>query len=53
MAQTRHAQCADECPVFGAKATVTNGCLTISIYEYTQMPSYARLHELGSINAWD
>ena len=27
--------CADECPLLGAKRTVTNRCLPISIYEYT------------------
>ena len=31
----RHAQCADECPLLGAKRTLTNRCLPISIYEYT------------------
>src|SRR4030095_9245360 len=35
MAQSRHAQCADECPLLGAKRTLTNRCLPISIYEYT------------------
>jgi hypothetical protein len=35
MAQSRHAQCADECPLLGAKRTVTNRRLPISIYEYT------------------
>ena len=35
LAQSRHAQCADECPLLGAKRTVTNRCLPISIYEYT------------------
>jgi hypothetical protein len=35
LAQSRHAQCADECPLLGAKETATNGCLPISIYEYT------------------
>ena len=34
LAQSRHAQCADECPLLGAKRTVTNRCLPISIYEY-------------------
>ena len=34
MAQSRHAQCADECPLLGAKRTVTNRCLPMSIYEY-------------------
>ena len=27
--------CADECPLLGVKRTLTNRCLTISIYEYT------------------
>ena len=35
MAQSRHAQCADECPLLGAKRTWTNRCLPISIYGYT------------------
>ena len=26
--------CADDCPLLGAKRTVTNRCLLISIYEY-------------------
>ena len=26
MAQSRHAQCADECPLLGAKRTLTNRC---------------------------
>jgi hypothetical protein len=33
LAHSRHAQCADECPLLGAKQTVTNRCLPISIYE--------------------
>ena len=33
--KSRHAQCADECPLLGAKRTLTNRCLPISIYEYT------------------
>ena len=35
MAQSRHAQCADECPLLGAKRKWTNRCLPNSIYEYT------------------
>src|SRR6476659_9207371 len=35
LAQSRHAHCADGCPLLGAKRTVTNRCLPISIYEYT------------------
>ena len=35
MAQSRHAQCADKCPLLGAKRTLTNRCLPISIYEFT------------------
>jgi hypothetical protein len=35
MAQSRHAQRADECPLLGAKRTLTNRCLPISIYEFT------------------
>jgi hypothetical protein len=35
LAQSRHAQRADECPLLGTKRTLTNGCLPISIYEYT------------------
>jgi hypothetical protein len=30
MAQSRHAQCADECPLLGANRTLTNRCLPIS-----------------------
>jgi hypothetical protein len=30
LAQSRHAQCADECPLLGAKRTLTNRCLQIS-----------------------
>ena len=30
MARSRHAQCADECPLLGAKRTLTNRCLPIS-----------------------
>src|SRR5262245_6569615 len=33
MALSRHAQCADECPLLGEKRTLTNRCLPISIYE--------------------
>ena len=33
VAQSRHAQCSDECPLLGAKRTLTNRCLPISIYE--------------------
>src|SRR6185437_6719597 len=52
LAQSRHAQCADECRLLGAKRTVTNRCLPISIYEYTTGPAHvpsrvnqaARLH---------
>jgi hypothetical protein len=29
MAQSRYAQCADECPLLGAKRTLTNRCLPI------------------------
>ena len=39
MAQSRHAQCADECPLLGARRTLTNRCLPISIYEYTACSS--------------
>jgi hypothetical protein len=35
LAQSRHAQCADECPLLGEKRALTNRCLPISIYEYT------------------
>ena len=35
LAQSRHAQCADECPLLGSKRTVINRCSPISIYEYT------------------
>jgi len=35
LALSRHAQCADECPLLGAKRTLTKRCLPISIYEYT------------------
>ena len=35
LAQSRHAQCADECPLLGAKRTWTNRRLPNSIYEYT------------------
>jgi len=35
LAQSRHAQCADKCPLLGAKRTLTNRCLPVSIYEYT------------------
>jgi hypothetical protein len=35
VAQSRHAQRADECPLLGAKRTFTNRCLPNSIYEYT------------------
>jgi hypothetical protein len=31
LAQSRHAQCADECPLLGAKRMLTNRCLPISI----------------------
>jgi hypothetical protein len=31
MAQSRHAQCADDCPLLGTKQTVTNRCGPISI----------------------
>jgi hypothetical protein len=34
LAQSRHAHCADECPLLRAKRTMTNRCLPISIYEY-------------------
>jgi hypothetical protein len=30
LAQSRHAQCADECPLLGARRTLTNRCLQIS-----------------------
>src|SRR5262245_66255368 len=30
-------QCADECPLLGAKRTLTNRRLPISIYEYTAL----------------
>jgi hypothetical protein len=33
LAQSRQLN-ADECPLLGAKRTVTNRCLSISIYEY-------------------
>ena len=33
LALSGHAQCADECPLLGAKRTLTNRCLPISIYE--------------------
>ena len=35
LAQSGHAQCADECLLLGAKRTWTNRCLPNSIYEYT------------------
>jgi hypothetical protein len=28
LAQSRHAQCADECPLLAAKRTLTNRCFT-------------------------
>ena len=34
-AQSRRTQSADECPLLGAKPTLTNRCLPTSIYEYT------------------
>jgi hypothetical protein len=37
LAQSRHAQCADECRLLGAKRTLTNRRLPISIYEYTDL----------------
>jgi hypothetical protein len=37
MAQSRHAQTPEECPLLGAKRTLTNRCLPISIYEYTAL----------------
>jgi hypothetical protein len=33
MAQSRHAQCADEMSAFGSRRTLTNRCFPISIYE--------------------
>ena len=30
-----HPTCTEECPLSGARRTVTNRCLPISIYEYT------------------
>src|SRR6476660_9535916 len=33
MAQSRHAQTPDECPLFAAKRTLSNRCLPILIYE--------------------
>src|SRR5262249_21281413 len=39
LAQSRHAQCADKCPLLGAKRTLTNRCLPISIYEFTASAS--------------
>ena len=35
LALSRHAQCADECPLLGAKRTWINRRLPNSIYEYT------------------
>ena len=35
MARSGRATRADECPLLGAKRTLTNRCLPISIYEYT------------------
>ena len=35
VAKRQTCQCADECPLSGAKRTLTNRCLPISIYEYT------------------
>jgi len=36
LAQSRHAQCADECPLLGAKTDVDQPLLiNLSIYEYT------------------
>src|SRR6476620_11981236 len=35
-----HAQCADECPLLGAKRTVTNRCLPTSIYEWFRNPKH-------------
>ena len=43
MALSGHAQCADECPLLGAKRTLTNRCLPISIFEYTEAPVPAAL----------
>ena len=39
MAQSGHPTCADECPLLGAKRTLTNHCLPTSIYEYTTQSS--------------
>jgi hypothetical protein len=41
MAQSRHAQRADECLLLEAKRTLTNRCLPISINEYTALYSRA------------
>ena len=30
MALSRHAQCADECPLLGAKRTLTNRCALVN-----------------------
>ena len=39
MAQSRHAQCADECPLLGARRTLTQRCLPISIYGVAEFVS--------------
>jgi hypothetical protein len=39
LALSGHANRADECPLLGAKRTLTNRCLPISIYEYTAQVS--------------
>src|ERR1700730_3584897 len=46
MAQSRHAQCADECPLLGAKRTLTNRGLPISIL--STRPSKAGLRTENS-----
>ena len=42
LAQSGHAQCADECPLLGAKRTVTNRFLPISIYGRQPGIAYCR-----------
>jgi len=42
LAQSSHAQCADACPLLGAKRTLTNRCSPILIYEQAHgLPSPA------------
>src|SRR6476620_12468940 len=53
MAQSRHAQCADECPPLGAKRTLTNRCFPISIYELHGLEHTATPSSDHSWYIWD